>query len=92
MAQLTRQDTFQAVATFVCAFQALFIRFIGRYLMFTFEEGYLRLLLLCLLFLQRFNIYMEENDAFCKYGTPVTCRDSPLSSATTGVMMLETMY
>jgi hypothetical protein len=62
MAQLTRQDTFLAVVTFVCAFQALYIRLIGRYLVFTFEGVYLCLLLMCLLFLPRFNVYVEEND------------------------------
>jgi len=61
MAQLTRQGIFLAVATSVCAFHALFIRFNGRYLMFIFEEGYQRLLLLCLLFLSRFIIFVEEN-------------------------------
>jgi hypothetical protein len=64
MAQLTRQGIFLAVATFVCAFHALFIRFNGRYLMFMLEEGYQRLLLLCLLFLSRFSISMEENDGY----------------------------
>jgi len=62
MTQLTRQGIFLVVVTFVCALQALFIRFVDRYLMFTLEEGYLRLLLLCLLFLSPFNIYVEEND------------------------------
>jgi len=62
MAQLTRQGIFLAVTTFVCAFQTLFIRFIGRHLIFIFEESYLRLLLPCLLFSPRFNFYVEEND------------------------------
>jgi hypothetical protein len=37
MVQLTRQGIFLAVATFVCAFQAIFIRLIGRYLTFIFD-------------------------------------------------------
>jgi len=64
MAQLTRQGVFLAVATFLCAFHALFIRFNCVYLMFIFEEGYQHLLLLCLLFSSRFSIFVEENDGY----------------------------
>jgi hypothetical protein len=61
--------------------------------MFIFEKGYQNILVLCVLFSSLFSIFVEESDEYLlQIRSPLTCRNGLLSSATTGVTMLETKY